>query len=353
VFLFFSVLVLLAAAGCTARYSDSAASGEDTCVSCHGETARFVSASVHGTEGLGCSHCHSEAAAHLKDRRVSPGVDYSGATCAVCHGTEYHEWTSSPHAVIPLNLLPNDTRIMECLKCHQAGGFAAVLASGGNFKNAKAPPPTREPEPVTCVACHTPHGGTDYKLLRLPKEELCAACHGGKWQNLVLNGTGGHQYPGRDYTVFSAHPHNSVGHCATCHMARTPGADGVGGHTFSMRAKDGGQQNTGACAACHGETEDYNISGRQHEVDALLIQLRTVLEERNNGSLPGFQPGACNQCHRGGTLPFDDDPELILEEAYENYKLVDRDKSRGVHNPGYALQLLRDSLESVKKEYSR
>jgi hypothetical protein len=125
------------------------------------------------------------------------------------------------------------------------------------------------------------------------------------------------------------------------------------GHTFSLRPTADGRQNTTACAACHNSADSYNINGRQEEVREALNDLRTALEERNNGQLPGNQPGTCNQCHRGGTLPFDHDPDQILENAYENYKLVERDKSLGVHNPGYALQLLRDALESVLGQYKR
>ena len=53
-------------------------------------------------------------------------------------------------------------------------------------------------------------------------------------------------------------------------------------------------------------------------------------------------------CHRGGTLPFAEDPRLVLENAYTNYKLVMNDRSWGVHNPRYARKLLTDSIASVK-----
>ena len=41
-----------------------------------------------------------------------------------------------------------------------------------------------------------------------------------------------------------------------------------------------------------------------------------MLREQNSGVLPGYKPGdKCATCHRGGTLPFDDDPTLVLENA--------------------------------------
>lgn len=65
--------------------------------------------------------------------------------------------------------------------------------------------------------------------------------------------------------------------------------------------------------------------------------------------MPGYRPGdKCATCHRGGTLPFDNDPDLVLENAYTNYKLVGNDRSWGIHNYDYAVKLLTDSIEAVR-----
>ncbi len=47
-------------------------------------------------------------------------------------------------------------------------------------------------------------------------------------------------------------------------------------------------------------------------------------------------------------MPFDDDPRLILENAYTNYKLVMNDRSWGIHNYKYTRKLLEDSIRSLK-----
>jgi predicted CXXCH cytochrome family protein len=347
--------LIFLAAGCsgTKESPEAASDSPGACSACHAGAAAVFSASAHGQNGLSCADCHTGADEHLRDRQSRPATDWRGETCASCHEKEYREWQASPHNQIPLEQLPRDPRIGECMKCHQASGFAAVIASGRNFKETWGPPPQSEPEPVTCAACHSPHNGTHSYLLRLLRAELCATCHGGKWQNQVLSGSGGHHYAGIDWPVFGGHPHNSGNRCVACHMARTPGAISSGGHTFRMRAGSGESPNTAPCLSCHGETADYNISGRQQEVETLLGELRLLLEQHNNGRLPGFQPGACNQCHRGGMQPFDHDPDLILGKAYENYLLVERDKSLGVHNPPYVLQLLRSTITSVREEYRR
>jgi predicted CXXCH cytochrome family protein len=340
---FFAVFFLLLS-GC----NDSSTVADDGCASCHRQVVTRFDASPHGQAGLTCVSCHENLEAHLQLSRNLPSIDVYGDTCAACHTEEHSQWLASPHAQIPLDLFPKDPRIMECMKCHQGSGFAQVIESGANFITSWGPMPTRDPEAVTCIACHSLHNPRDTQMLRLPKGELCSTCHGSKWQNLILTGTGGHPY--QNYSAFQSHPHNDGERCAACHMAQTPGIDDLGGHTFSMRTTKDGKQNIAACSACHENVTDYNINNLQSEVAEALNDLRSALEARNNGELPGNEPGTCNQCHRGGTLPFEDDPKLILGNAYENYKLVDQDKSLGVHNPNFALQILRDALESAKSQ---
>ena len=82
-----------------------------------------------------------------------------------------------------------------------------------------------------------------------------------------------------------------------------------------------------------------------------LSELETLLTENNYGFLPANEPGNCARCHKGGTVPFRNDPDNILENAYTNYKLIANDRSRGVHNPGYIKKLLQDSIDSITNNY--
>jgi len=103
------------------------------------------------------------------------------------------------------------------------------------------------------------------------------------------------------------------------------------------------------CQACHPGAESFDIGGAQSLVFALYTELGDLLREANGGALPGYRPGdKCATCHRGGTLPFNDDPELVLENAYTDYKLIGNDRSWGVHNYNYTVKLLTDSIEAVK-----
>jgi predicted CXXCH cytochrome family protein len=238
---------------------------------------------------------------------------------------------------------------------------------------------------VTCVACHAPHDAVRGKSAGLRTESagaLCQTCHEEKWQNTILEATAGEvgngfEYPGEDYDVFN--PHRTDGKCVACHLGdanRTLDVRhvrAVGGHTLRMRdaggngvlggfgprpndASDKNPDETDdvlhleACRDCHGDVESFDVNGRQSEIHARWQDLGRLLEAANAGVLPGVRPGdKCATCHRGGTQPFDDDPGLVLENAYTNYKLVMNDRSWGVHNPGYVSKLLGDSIAAVEQ----
>jgi len=134
----------------------------------------------------------------------------------------------------------------------------------------------------------------------------------------------------------------------------------IGGHTFRMRDfgsdmmpdTDDDTINIAVCQECHAGETTFDIEGVQTEIKELLAELLNLLQENNHKFLPANEPGNCARCHRGGTVSFLDDPEGILENAYTNYKLIVNDRSRGVHNPGYVIKLLQDSIDSIKNEYN-
>jgi hypothetical protein len=106
--------------------------------------------------------------------------------------------------------------------------------------------------------------------------------------------------------------------------------------------------NLAPCQRCHPGATTFDLKGRQSEIYRLWSELGRRLAALNHGRLPGYKPGdKCASCHRGGTLPFDDDPNLVLEQAYTNYKLIGNDRSWGIHNFRYTRQLLEDSLRSL------
>jgi len=177
----------------------------------------------------------------------------------------------------------------------------------------------------------------------------------------------GYHYEGQDYSIYKGenNPHKTEDKCVTCHMNRDMEAydenniRSIGGHTFRMR--DFGEDNIpgteddilniAPCQQCHEGLTTFDRNGFQTQIKTLLQELGELLRERNHGFLPPNQPGKCARCHKGGTVPFLDDPDEILEHAYTNYKLILHDRSYGIHNPGYVLKLLQDSINDVKNNY--
>ena len=378
---------------------EAVAASEAACIKCHKAQANPVG-------NMSCQWCHGPAGPHLaakgdREKRETMEVSYDSGLCGQCH-TEYSEWEKSRHSdgypfgyheiARPL--------LLNCAKCHYPEGFAEATDRASKqgtsfgevqFKRPMFPGgplffdfsqlPPEQGEGIACLSCHNPHPGDGAGArsagLRVNESELCGTCHEEKWQIVLLNGTAGQvgsafEYQGTDYRV--ANPHDTEEKCVLCHMndaevdaaaTDSAGVAELGGHTMRMRSKavaeSGKRAGTGAgagggdalnlepCRTCHPDADTFDINGRQSEIRALCEELGSLLRAQNNGVLPGYRPGdKCATCHRGGTLPFDDDPRLVLENAYTNYKLVMNDRSWGVHNYEYTKRLLEDSIESVR-----
>lgn len=329
--------------------ADDRAADPDSCVSCHRERFAGWSATIHAKAGGTCLSCHRAATLHQPDTRVTL---YDSASCAGCHSHEAREWQASGHNR-PVPYTPGEIApelIADCVRCHNAAGFVAVIGSGQTFATARGKQEQAASPGVTCAACHDPHAAGGRALLRVGSPaKACDPCHGDKWQALAFIGTGGQRYPDTSYAGVSRSPHNTGERCVTCHMAR-PAADNAGGHTLRLRTPSS-LPNIIPCLSCHAGIRDFNLRGRQEEVKGLLRSLEEMLKARNGGELPGFQPGKCNQCHRGGTQPFKDDPDGLLEQAFQNYRFILNDQSDGVHNPAYTVKLLRDSIKHIQEGY--
>ncbi|MCW3490431.1 carboxypeptidase regulatory-like domain-containing protein [Dethiobacter alkaliphilus] len=388
--------------------ADKAYVGEDRqCLECHDNMGQ----SFHSTASVTCESCHGPGQAHLdvrrrQDKLETISVSYDAGTCGQCH-EQYYEWEKSMHSdgyAFGFNEIAQPL-LLTCGKCHYPQGFIRTTSvmeqDGVGFKDVStmkpmfpAGPmffdfsalPVEDGESISCVTCHDPHGESTAEnpvALRLGSADaLCATCHEEKWHNAIMRGIAGemgsaYEYPGGEYDL--ANPHLTEESCVRCHMDTTvdavdqQGTREVGGHTLRMRAIgagetlggygpsadngdelrggeiDGNVLNTGACVSCHGQTEMFNLNNVQAENFNLWLELGDALRGENHGELPDYKPGdKCATCHRGGTLPFEDDPDLVLENAYSNYKLVGSDRSWGIHNPGYIRQLLIDALESLR-----
>lgn len=399
-------------ASITVKAVDDQPSDINKCAECHAEIVKNYSLIAHGRQEIECESCHGPAVLHLqaaeqnKKKTISRSME--SGICGQCHD-QYNEWEKSRHsdgesfgyAEIAKPLLVN------CYKCHYAESFSEsiekILSDGISFHDLQykkrfmsigplmpdfSKLPAKDESRITCQACHDSHPDPTrlpYGVRISGEEHICSTCHYEKWQNAVLEGIGGkikngYEYPFNNYDFVNSH--NTRKKCVLCHMDKEISNEdmhkvrAVGGHTLRMRdagkdnilggfgprnenpdiEKDSGTTddilNIAPCRKCHSGLTAFNRNNFQKKVYEKWTELGELLKSLNNGKLPDYKPGnKCAVCHRGGTLPFDVDPRLILENAYTNYKLVKNDRSWGIHNPKYIMKLLDDSITSAKQNY--
>jgi len=179
------------------------------CLSCHGENQkqRHFSSSAHAGNDVGCLDCHSPHKAKEPEHllvRAQPGLCYG------CHVSAKADFAKPYHHRVEEGLI-------QCNDCHNVHGTttlrqARTLPSGDavcyRCHSDKRGPYVYEHVPVKtegCASCHTPHGSTNPRLLRVSQVNLlCLQCHSFPAQ--------GPQGPAHNQSV-------KYQGCTMCHMA--------------------------------------------------------------------------------------------------------------------------------------
>ena len=176
----------------------------EACLTCHAgrEERNNYRRGEHWRNDIGCTDCHS-AHSLLSDKHISKSVTFVGGAnaenpqfasarllkmseqqlCVSCHGEIKPDFNKPFHHKVLEGA-------MKCSDCHNPhGGFEVKqtrLATGGDAPCIKCHadkqgPFTYEHAPVKnegCVACHTPHGSANPRMLRFSAvNQLCLTCH--------------------------------------------------------------------------------------------------------------------------------------------------------------------------------
>jgi hypothetical protein len=303
------------------------------------------------------------------------GDQTSLSSCFTCHGEDglllaaEGEWRNSIHA--SGNNVDYTNRLgSSCPQCHDHQGFVEYLATGS------VSPPYDQVSSIHCFTCHSPHVRGNLSLrtdapYTLENGEifnhgpanLCVNCHHSRlsaatitdnqpvsehWgphhgpQGDLLNASNGYEFDGYDYgNTGHANIFNNVG-CIGCHMGNPQTHIGyrIGGHSFNMVyydiIEDTALTLVGVCQQCHPSTESFDHDGIQTEVDSLLEELETLL----------YAAGVIG----ADAHPFDDDtiPDVNVAGALYNFLVVEEDRSHGVHNPEYIVDLLESAIEYME-----
>ncbi|HLH30324.1 MAG TPA: DmsE family decaheme c-type cytochrome [Terriglobia bacterium] len=152
------------------------------CLDCHelGEEHSNFMRSEHQKNNVGCIDCHSVHAPQVERRLLKASQPQ---LCYGCHLNVKPDFSRPFHHRV-------NEGLVTCSNCHnQHGGFltkqlrstAAQDQVCFNCHNDKAGPFAFEHAPVKvegCVACHSPHGSSNPRLLRRSNINLlCLECH--------------------------------------------------------------------------------------------------------------------------------------------------------------------------------
>jgi len=154
----------------------------ETCQSCHqyGVEHSNFNRTAHANNDVSCISCHS---VHKPKEAQFLLVKAQPDLCYSCHLDKRAEFKKPfRHRV--------DEKLVKCTDCHnQHGGFLTAQLRATNAQDTtcfkchveKAGPFVFEHAPVKsegCVACHSPHGSTNPRLLKRSQINLlCLECH--------------------------------------------------------------------------------------------------------------------------------------------------------------------------------
>jgi hypothetical protein len=330
-----------------------------------------------------CESCHGPLGG-LSHPGKDPAVTLDAANCAWCHDEGTHhaypeQWDISNHAMLAH---PEPGR--SCARCHDGAGFVEYVKTGAVAADMP------ESTPITCAACHDPHSPKNAHQLRTLADvtlgngmvvsqggdgKICMNCHMSRRNADEYTGPdfeysshfGPHHGPQTDMLVgtnvptfgktlpVSAHFAALENACVNCHMA--PGladAEGniitVGSHSFRMSDEEGAD-NVSACEPCHGDigtdfsekefffqgTADHDgdgvEEGLQEEVHGMLEELAMMLP-----------PVGVDEVDISGTYEY----TLTEVKAAYNYFFVEEDRSFGIHNPAFAVTLLKVTMQALE-----
>lgn len=153
---------------------------DKTCLTCHANTHPNFLRSPHAKAGVSCLSCHS---VHKSVPDTKLLVAAQPKLCYQCH-TDI-----KPAFDMPFHHKVNEG-LIKCSDCHNVHGTFQnsnlKITADQNAICTKCHTETRGPfvyehPPVKaegCVACHTPHGSQNARLLNMPNiNTLCNQCH--------------------------------------------------------------------------------------------------------------------------------------------------------------------------------
>ena len=300
---------------------------------------KAVYPSLANVANIQCENCHGPGSQHafsLGNTNFISKTVLSGA-CNQCHDAPTHhikgtEWYASRHG------LTTGPSSANCLPCHSADGFIARGKANSDGSYAVTPVTNVTFAPISCQACHEPHGGTvpannphlirSLSAVTMPDGTVvtnaglgavCLDCHQNRngsatnqlvkyplGQNTWFGGAsfGAHDNPQGDMIEglnantygqsipSSAHRYSVTNLCVGCHMQTVNIGDPAfllaGGHTMNMSysvvTTNGGILVTNkvakvdVCVQCHGPIKSFDMVVQDYNGDGVTEGVQTEVQ---------------------------------------------------------------------------
>ncbi len=288
-----------------------------------------------GADGTAfCMDCHSTTVVEPIETALASSLHVTGTSWAYAGGRESCSRCHSNEGFIAYLMgdTVTSTNPLSCDACHTHGDMPTFQDEDGN------PVFVRTTDPVTLII--DPTMTIDYENA----SNLCANCHQPRTaaptpdadgnftitsthygphhgpQATLLMGIGLYKFDGSSTVPgVGAATHATAG-CTVCHMYE-------GAHTFA-------EPYLAACNQCHSSATDFDINGKQTEIEELMTTLAGILV--TNGVL-GEDGHVIT-----GTYP------VNVARGFYNYIAVEEDKSMGAHNPAYVIAILENTIEALQ-----
>ena len=322
--------------------------------------------------------CTKEGPQGIAGTNGTNGTDGT-AGCIECHDnsqlivTKSLQYEKSGHGM-GVNSERND---VDCAPCHTSQGFLEVIETGAMATAAPIANPTQQ----NCYTCHNIHDSyspDDWALTQTEpvtfwmndvvsdqgKANQCIGCHQGRElspypdltaptaivtvtssrygphhgpQGMLFAGTGGMEIAGPTSYINSAHTTQLANSCVDCHMQEAYGTQ-AGGHQMGMTYAYHGAAAvwTASCVACHTDADAVHakVEAAQEEITLLHDSLGAILQTK------GFLTSS-------NSVVTGDYTNLEAATIY-NFKYIEEDKSKGIHNYKYARALMMNSIDAAK-----
>ena len=296
---------------------------DGSCTDCHNSTTQIVSKEVQYSNSL-------HGSGNTFERNT--------AACAICHTSEgFTERIDAGTFEVAADI--QNASPINCRTCHNIH----ETYTKADWSLATSDPVTLEltgdvydkGNSNLCASCHQPRPGTDVPVAGGAAVEITSSRYGPHHgpQSSMLLGVGGYG----EYKGSNVHYDAVDEGCISCHMTDTAVGKVAGGHTMNITYDSEGTpaEYLVGCIKCHEDITTLDRNGVQTEVVAMVEELRLLL----------LKQGLIDDTGAGIAGTFTSEQAGALW----NYKTITEDRSKGVHNPGFAKFLLETGIAALKK----